>query len=49
MFYNEINNGLFNEYILYFFKFIIKLKISVDVEEFEFLYKIDNDLKVLLK
>jgi hypothetical protein len=32
-----------------FFNFIIKLKISVDVEEFEFLYKIDNDLKVLLK
>jgi hypothetical protein len=49
MFCNEINDGLFNEYILYFVNFIIILKNSVDVEEFEFLYKIDNDLRVLLK
>jgi len=37
VFYNEINNDLFNEYVLYFINFIIKLKISVNLKEFEFL------------
>jgi hypothetical protein len=47
--YNEINNGLFNGYVSHLINFIFKLKISVNLEEFEFLKKIDNDLKVLLK
>jgi hypothetical protein len=49
MFYNEINNGLFNRYISHFVNFIVILKVSVNLEEFNFLKKIDNDLKVLLK
>jgi hypothetical protein len=46
---NEINNGLCNGCLSYFVNFIIKLKISVNEEKFEFLYKIDNDLRALLK
>jgi hypothetical protein len=49
MFYNEINNGLFNRYISYFVNFIVILKVLVNLEEFNFLKKIDNDLKILLK
>jgi len=49
MFYNEINNSLFNRYILHFVNFIVILKVWVNLEEFNFLKKIDNDLKVLLK
>jgi hypothetical protein len=49
MFYNEINNDLFNRYVSHFVNFIVKLKISVNLEEFEFLQKIKNDLMVLLK
>ena len=49
MFYNELNNGFFNGYVLFFVNFIIKLKISVNLEEFYFLEKIDNDLRILLK
>jgi len=49
MIYNEINNGLFNGYVSYFVDFIIKLKISVNLKEFEFLGEINNDLRVLLK
>jgi hypothetical protein len=41
MFCNEINK--------YIFYFIVKLKFSVNMEEFEYLYKIDNDSRVLLK
>ena len=37
MFCNEINNALFNEYVLYFVNFIVELKILVNVEEFRFL------------
>jgi hypothetical protein len=48
MIYNEINNGLSNGYILYFINFIIKLKILVNLKEFEFLGEINNDLRVLL-
>jgi hypothetical protein len=48
MFYNEINNGLSNGYVLYFINFIIKLKILVNLKEFEFLGEINNDLRVLL-
>jgi hypothetical protein len=47
--YNKINNGLFNGYVSYFVNFIIKLKISVNLKEFEFLGEITNDLRVLLK
>jgi hypothetical protein len=46
--YNEINNGLSNGYVSYFINFIIKLKISVNLKEFEFLGEINNDLRVLL-
>jgi len=48
MIYNEINNGLSNGYVLYFINFIIKLKILVNLKEFEFLGEINNDLRVLL-
>jgi len=48
MIYNEINNGLSNGYVSYFINFIIKLKISVNLKEFEFLGEINNDLRVLL-
>jgi hypothetical protein len=34
---NEINSGLFNEYDSCYINFIVKLKISVNMEEFEFL------------
>jgi hypothetical protein len=37
MFCNEINNDLFNCYVSYFVNFIVKLKFSVNVEEFKFL------------
>ena len=36
VFYNEINNDLFNGYISNFVNFIIKLKFSVNLEEFYF-------------
>jgi hypothetical protein len=49
MFSNEINNNLFNRYVSYFVNFIVKLRISVNVEEFKFLCKTNNDLRVLLK
>jgi hypothetical protein len=49
VFYNEINNGLFTGHISYFVNFIVKLKILINLEEFEFLKKIDNDLRILLK
>ena len=49
VFYNEVNNVLFNGYVSYFVNFIVKLKIYVFLEEFEFLQKINNDLSVLLK
>ena len=49
VFYNKINNSLFNGYISHLINLIFKLKISVNLEEFKFLEKIDNDLKVLLK
>jgi hypothetical protein len=48
MIYNEINNGLSNGYVLYFINFIIKLKILVNLKEFEFLGEINHDLRVLL-
>jgi len=35
--------------VLHFINFIVKLKISVNLEEFEFLEEFDNDLNVLLK
>ena len=44
MFYNEINNGFFNRYVSHFFNFIVKSKILVNLEEFEFFDKINNDL-----
>jgi len=31
VFCDEINNGLFNEFLLYFVNFIIELKFSVNV------------------
>jgi hypothetical protein len=34
---NEINNGLFNECVSYFINFIVKLKVLVNMEEFDFL------------
>jgi len=49
MFCNEINYNLFNRYVSYFINFIVKLRISVNVEKFKFLYKTNNDLRVLLK
>jgi hypothetical protein len=49
MVYNEINSALFNECVSDFVNFIFKLKISVNLEGFEILEKIDNDLRVLLK
>jgi hypothetical protein len=50
VFFNEINSDLFNVYVSHFSDlFNVKLKISVNLEEFEFLKKIDNDLRVLLK
>jgi hypothetical protein len=49
VFYNEINNDLFTRHILYFINFIVKLKILINLEEFKFLKKIDNDLRILLK
>ena len=36
VFYNEINNDLFNGYISNFVNLIVKLKISVNLEEFYF-------------
>ena len=49
MFCNDINNDLFNGYVSYFINFIVKLKFLVNVEEFKFLQKINNDLRVILK
>jgi hypothetical protein len=49
VFYNEINSDLCNGYVSHFINFIVKLKISVNLKEFEFLEKFDNDLNVLLK
>jgi len=49
VFFNEINSDLFNVYVSHFINFSVKLKISVNLEEFEFLKKINNDLKELLK
>jgi hypothetical protein len=49
VFYNKINSDLCNGYVLHFINFIVKLKISVNLEEFEFLEEFDNDLNVLLK
>ena len=46
VFYNEIDNDLFNRYISYLINFIIKLKISINWEEFDFLEKIDNNYRV---
>ena len=43
MCYNERNKVLFNGYISYFIKLIVVLKISVNLEKFEFLKTIDND------
>jgi hypothetical protein len=43
MFYNERNNELFNGYVSYFINFIVKLKFLVNLEEFGFCEKIDND------
>ena len=40
MFCNEINNGLFNRFISYIINFIVKLKILVNMKEFEFLIKL---------
>ena len=37
VFCNGIINDLFNEYVSYFVNFIVKLKILVNVKEFEFL------------
>jgi hypothetical protein len=37
MFCNEINNVLFNRYVSYFINFIVKLKISINMEGFEIL------------
>jgi hypothetical protein len=34
---NEINSGLFKGYVSCYINFIVKLKISVNIEEFEFL------------
>ena len=42
MFCNEVNNGLFNGYVSYFVNFIVKLKIQINLEIFDFLKKIDN-------
>jgi hypothetical protein len=47
VFYNEINNGLCNEYVLYFVNFIVELRISKNMEVFEFMYIIDNDVRIL--
>jgi hypothetical protein len=49
VFYNEINNGLFNGYISYCINFIVKLKILVNLKEFDFFYKDDSKLRVILK
>jgi len=49
VFFNEINSDLFNVYVSHFINFSVKLKISVNLEEFEFLKKINNDLRELLK
>jgi hypothetical protein len=46
VFYNEIDNDLFNRYISYLINFIIKLKILINWEEFDFLEKIDNNYRV---
>jgi hypothetical protein len=37
VFCNEINNDLSNGYVSYFVNFIVKLKISVNMEEFDFM------------
>jgi hypothetical protein len=49
VFYNEINNRLFNGYISYFINFIVKLRILVNLKEFDFLNKDDNKIRVILK
>ena len=49
VFYNEINNDLFNGYVSHLINFIVKLKILVNLEEFECLENNDNDLRVILK
>ena len=33
----EINNGLFNGFVLYFITFIVELKFLVNVQKFEFM------------
>ena len=48
VFYDEINNDLFNEFILYFINFIIELKFSVNMQKFKFIQIIDNELRVQL-
>jgi hypothetical protein len=37
VFYNEINNDLFNMYVSHVINFIIKLKILINLEEYDFL------------
>jgi len=49
VFYSEINNDLCNGYVAHFVNFIVKLKISVNLKEFEVLDKFNNNLNVLLK
>jgi hypothetical protein len=49
VFYNKINSDFCNGCVLHFINFIVKLEISVNLEEFEFLEEFDNDLNVLLK
>jgi hypothetical protein len=49
VFYNEINNDLFNGYVSHLINFIVKLKILVNLKEFECLENTDNDLRVILK
>jgi hypothetical protein len=46
VFYNEINNDLFNGCVSHLINLIIKLKILVNLEEFDFLEKIDNNYRV---
>ena len=43
VFNNETNTWLFNGYVSYFVNFIVKLKFSINLEEFGFCKKIDND------
>ena len=48
MFFNEINNGFLLS-TFHILSIIVEMKILVNVEEFKFLQKIDNDIRVLLK